>query len=70
VRYVGAREDVGRVALGDHTVVDLRASFTATAWLSPYARIENLFDAAYEEAAGFPAPGRGFAAGVALRSPR
>jgi outer membrane cobalamin receptor len=67
---VGEREDVGRVVLDDHTVVDLRAAWTPAAWLTPYARVENLFDTGYEEAAGFPAPGRGFAAGVALRSPR
>jgi vitamin B12 transporter len=70
VRFVGEREDVGRVVLDDHTVVDLRAAWTPAAWLAPYARVENLFDTGYEEAAGFPAPGRGFAAGVALRSPR
>jgi len=70
LRHVGEREDVGRVPLGAFTVVDLRLSWTPGAVLAPFARIENLFDERYEEAAGFPAPGRGFAAGVALRSPR
>lgn len=69
-RYVGERDDVGAVPLAEYTVVDVRASWSARPWLAPYARVENLFDESYEEAVGFPAPGRGFAVGVALRSPR
>lgn len=67
-RYTGERDDVGGVPLDDYAVVDLRASWTALEWLAPFARVENLFDERYEEAVGFPAPGRGFAVGVALRS--
>jgi outer membrane cobalamin receptor len=35
-------------------------------WLEPYARVENLADEDYEEAAAFPAPGRTLVGGVAL----
>jgi vitamin B12 transporter len=70
VRYTGDREDVGGVPLDAFAVVDLRASWTARPWLAPFARVENLLDERYEEAIGFPAPGRGFALGVTLRSPR
>jgi vitamin B12 transporter len=69
-RYVGERDDVGAVPLADYAVVDVRASWSAREWLAPYARVENLLDEGYEEAIGFPAPGRGFTVGVALRSPR
>jgi vitamin B12 transporter len=65
---VGRREDVGGVELPSHTVVDLGGSFAWRAWLTPYARVENLLDREYEEAAGFPAPGRTWSLGLRLRS--
>src|SRR5690606_24975199 len=57
-RYGGERDDVGAVPVAEYTVVDVRASWSARPWLAPYARVENLFDESYEEAVGFPAPGR------------
>lgn len=68
-RYVGERLDVGDVKLSSYTVAMLGAAYRlAGAYgLEPYARIENLFDREYEEAAGFPAPGRRYVVGVALR---
>jgi vitamin B12 transporter len=69
-RHTGERDDVGGAPLDDYAVVDLRASWTAFEWLAPFARVENLFEERYEEAVGFPAPGRGFALGVTLRSAR
>jgi vitamin B12 transporter len=65
---VGRREDVGGVELPSHAVVDLGASFAWRAWLTPYARVENVLDREYEEAAGFPAPGRTWSLGLRLRS--
>jgi vitamin B12 transporter len=65
---VGERIDVGGVALGGYATVDAGASFAWTPRLEPYLRIENLLDRAYEEATGFPAPGRTFALGLALRA--
>ena len=69
VRYVGEREDIGRVPLASYATVDFAGSWQALAWLAPYARVENAFDRDYEEAAGFPAPGRSWALGVTLRAP-
>ena len=55
-----------RVELPSHTTLELGAAWRASSWLEPYARVENLFDESYEEAAGFPAPGRTLVGGVAL----
>ncbi len=68
LRWVGRREDVGRIELPAHAVVDLAGSWSLREHWSPFARIDNLLDREYEEAAGFPAPGRSWVAGVALRS--
>ncbi len=64
---VGKREDVGGVALASYEVVDLGASFAWTPRVEPFVRVENAFDREYEEAAGFPAPGRAWTVGLALR---
>ncbi len=69
-RYVGSRADVSlagsRIELPSHTTVELGAAWRVLRWLEPYARVENSFDEEYEEAAGFPAPGRTLIGGVAL----
>ena len=70
VRYVGEREDLGRAPLASYTTVELAGSWRALGWLAPYARVENALDRAYEEAVGFPAPGRTWVVGVALGAPR
>ncbi len=68
-RYVGERLDVGGVMLPSYATASIGAAYRLAnvAWLEPRARIENVFDREYEEAAGFPAPGRRFVVGVALR---
>lgn len=66
-RYVGDRVDFGEIALDPYATLDLSLAWRAAGWLEPFVRVANLADAAYEEAAGFPAPGRGVAAGCALR---
>ena len=66
-RYTGERTDVGDVDLPAYSVVDLAAAWSARPWLAPYARLENALDRRYEEADGFPAPGRAIVAGVALK---
>jgi vitamin B12 transporter len=69
-RHVGARADVdlgGRpVELSGHTTFELGGRWRAAPRLEPYARIENLLNEDYEEAADFPAPGRTLVGGVAL----
>ena len=68
---VGERQDVDAltfepVSAPSHLRLDLfaRGGF---ARYSPYLRIENLTDRGYEEADGYPAPGRRFAAGLDVR---
>lgn len=65
--HVGEREDFG-TTLDAYTTLDL-----AVAWelgrFEPYARVENVLDEGYEEAAGFPTPGRAVVGGVAFRLP-
>jgi vitamin B12 transporter len=68
-RYVGSRLDVGDVALPAYSTASLAAAWRLARLgaVEPYARIENLFDREYAEAAGFPAPGRRVILGVAWR---
>jgi len=65
-RWVGAREDVGRVELDPYSALDLALSWREdeSALLRPYLRIENALDRDYEEVAGFPAAGRRWVLGV------
>jgi vitamin B12 transporter len=67
-RLVGAREDVGRQALAGYTVVDLTVARPLGHGLTAFARLGNALDRDYEEAIGYPAPGRSWAAGLALRA--
>lgn len=66
-RYVGDRVDFGDVPLASYATLDLSAARRVGERFEPFARVENVADARYEEAAGFPAPRRGFVAGCALR---
>jgi len=68
LRYVGGREDVGRVPLAAYAAVDLTMSCAIDSRWRPYARVENVLDRDYEEIAGFPAAGRSWILGVAFRS--
>jgi len=70
-RYVGERPDVDPVTFTrtvnpSYTRFDVAARWHALAWLSPYARIENLADREYSQALGFPAPGRTVIGGLAF----
>jgi vitamin B12 transporter len=65
-RHVGDRTDLGGVPLDGYQVLDLAARLEVSPRLAPYARIENLLDEEYEEAAGFPGPGIGYVAGLAV----
>lgn len=70
LRYQGERFDVGEVRLPGYAVVDLAAGWRAGDRVAPFARLENLLDRDYEEAAGFPALGRTWAAGLTVRGGR
>lgn len=69
---VGERDDVDpvtyrRTANPGYARVDLGVRYEATRGATPYVRIENALDRAYEEVLGFPARGRTAVAGVALQ---
>ncbi|MFL6197294.1 MAG: TonB-dependent receptor domain-containing protein [Thermoanaerobaculia bacterium] len=69
--YVGDRPDVDpstfeRTENPSFTRVDLAARWRALAWLSPYARVENLGDEEYSAALGYPSPGRTLIGGLAF----
>jgi len=66
-RYVGDRIDFGDVPLASYATLDLSAARRIGERFEPFARVENVTDERYEEAAGFPAPSRGFVAGCRLR---
>ena len=51
-------------------VFDLGGSYRLSRFLHVFARVENAADRAYEEAFGFPAPGRLFMAGVRVAAGR
>jgi vitamin B12 transporter len=55
------------VTLSSYTKVDLGLSYRVSKNFSVYGRVENLLDEKYQEAYGFPALGRFFAAGVIAR---
>lgn len=65
--HVGEREDFG-ATLDAYTTLDLAVA-RSFGRFEPYARVENVLDEEYEEAAGFPTPGRTVVGGVALRLP-
>jgi outer membrane receptor protein involved in Fe transport len=49
-----------------YAVVNVGGAFRVVRGVEAFARILNLFDRAYEEVLGFPAPGRMFFAGIRL----
>jgi vitamin B12 transporter len=72
VVYVGRRPDADPITalpLEDPSYVrlDLSARWQAGRNLAPYLRITNLLDRGYDEAAGYPAPGRLVAGGLEVR---
>jgi vitamin B12 transporter len=67
--YVGPRADVGRESflpekLGAYTTVNLAATWQASPVFALYGRVENLFDARYQDPDGFLRPGIGAWAGL------
>jgi len=71
VTFVGRRADVDALSRApvespSYLRYDLFARYELS-HVAPYARLENLTDRNYEEADGFPAPGRRFAAGLEVK---
>jgi vitamin B12 transporter len=71
LRVVGERDDkdfaafpARRVTLHGYALVRLAASYAVSGSLRAFARIENAFDADYEEVFGYGVPGRAAYAGI------
>ena len=64
VRVVADAEGIGGRALEDYEVVDVNVTYRFTGGLAMYARVENLFDADYEEVPTYNTAGVSAFAGV------
>ncbi|MGQ9371974.1 TonB-dependent receptor plug domain-containing protein [Azospirillum sp. ST 5-10] len=66
LRFVGEQLDSTYTNIRNdaYTVVDLQASYAVTPAVSAFGRIENLFDADYQEVARYNSSGRAFYAGI------
>jgi vitamin B12 transporter len=53
-----------------YAVVNVGGAFRVVRGVDAVARVLNLFDRAYEEVLGFPAPGRMFFAGIRIAARR
>src|SRR5262249_23777294 len=65
VLYVGSRSDADPLSGApiedpSYVCVDLAARWQVRGQVAPYVRVVNLLDRGYDEAAGYPAPGRLF----------
>ena len=67
VDYTGARPDSSGIRLKSHTVADLRASYALSEHVEIFGRVENLFDAQYEDVYGYGTPGIAGYGGVRVR---
>jgi vitamin B12 transporter len=72
--YVGKRRDTDfdafparRVTLDDYLLASLQLGWRLTPAAEAYLRVENFFDAGYEDAVGYNSAGRAFYAGIRLR---
>ena len=66
-RYVGERLDLESLELPSYSTLETGVSWAVSDTFAPYGRLVNLLDEEYEEAAGFPAPGRTVVGGLAVR---
>jgi vitamin B12 transporter len=74
IAYVGKRMDTDfgvfpprSVQLSDYALASLKLDYRITPTLEAYARVENAFDADYQDAFGYNTPGRTAYAGLRLR---
>jgi vitamin B12 transporter len=70
--YVGKRRDTDfdifeTVTLDDYVLASLKLGYRMTPQLEAYARVENAFDASYQDVVGYNTPGRTVHAGLRLR---
>lgn len=71
--YVGKRTDTDfdlfpaqRVTLDDYVLASLKVGYRLTRAVEAYARMENVFDADYQDVVGYNTPGRTIYAGLRL----
>lgn len=71
--YVGKRFDTDfdlfpaeRVTLGDYALASAKLSYRLSPMVEAYARVENAFDARYQDVVGYNTPGRAVYAGIRL----
>lgn len=64
--YVGERRDAAAL-LDDYVLGSLKVGYDITPALQAYARVENAFDADYQDAFGYNTPGRTVHAGLRVR---
>ncbi|HKA37089.1 MAG TPA: TonB-dependent receptor [Thermoanaerobaculia bacterium] len=72
VLYVGSRSDADPLSGApiedpSYVRVDLAARWQVRGQVAPYVRVVNLLDRGYDEAAGYPAPGRLFTGGLEVK---
>jgi vitamin B12 transporter len=68
--YVGRRRDAvfpKDATLGDYLLASAKIGYRITPALEAYARVENAFDADYQDAFGYNTPGRTVYAGLRIR---
>ena len=70
--YVGERRDTDfdileDVTLGDYVLGSLRVAYRLSDALEAFGRVDNAFDADYEDVIGYATPGRAAYAGVRIR---
>jgi outer membrane cobalamin receptor len=69
--FVGSRADVsevvGPVTDPSYLTMDFTGRWQVTEIVAPYVRLTNAFNHAYEEAAGYPNPGRLVVGGLDVR---
>jgi vitamin B12 transporter len=70
--YVGKRRDTDFdvfevVTLGDYVLASLKLGYRITPAIEAYARVENAFDADYQDVVGYHTAGRTIYAGLRLR---
>lgn len=67
--FTGERSDSSSLrTLSSYSLVNLSGNYRITKWLTAFARVDNLFDAHYEEVGGFNTPGFSVFGGVKIRT--
>ncbi len=65
--FTGERSDSSSLrTLSSYSLVNLSGNYRITKWLTAFARIDNLFNAHYEEVGGFNVPGSSVFGGVKI----